>query len=79
MPVRLERCRLGWTAAAIDVLVALACYIAAYRLRFEGPDFARFFFLALRVFPHDGRPSRGGRLHCFNSIVPAVNECGQFV
>jgi ABC-type polysaccharide/polyol phosphate export permease len=36
---------------AFDVLVALACYVAAYRLRFEGPDFARFLVLALRVFP----------------------------
>lgn len=49
--VSLARLRTGVQAALVDLVVALACYVAAYRLRFEGNDFAQFLDSALRVFP----------------------------
>lgn len=47
----LARLRLGVLAAGVDLVIALGCYVAAYRLRFEGNDFAQFLDSALRVFP----------------------------
>ncbi len=45
------RLRFGVPAAVIDLTSALGCYVAAYRLRFEGADFTQFLESALRVFP----------------------------
>jgi homopolymeric O-antigen transport system permease protein len=49
--VPLERLRLGWLAAMLDVLTALACYVAAYRLRFAAADVRHFVSIALVAFP----------------------------
>lgn len=47
----LARLRLGWRAAAIDAAAVVLCFVAAYRLRFEGADFAHFLALGLRALP----------------------------
>lgn len=47
----LEGLRLGWPAALVDLLTAAACLVAAYRLRFDGPDFQHFLGVASNVLP----------------------------
>jgi lipopolysaccharide transport system permease protein len=37
-----EALRLGWAAALLDLVTSVASLIAAYRLRFDGPDFQHF-------------------------------------
>ena len=49
--VSLERLRLGWRATMLDVLTALGCYVAAYRLRFDAADARHFVSIALLAFP----------------------------
>ena len=49
--VSLEKLRLGWQAAMLDVLTALVCFVGAYRLRFGAADFFQFVSIALGAFP----------------------------
>jgi ABC-2 type transport system permease protein len=44
-----EALRLGWPAALVDLVTASACIVAAYRLRFGGPDFQHFLGIAFPV------------------------------
>ena len=39
------------TALAVDTALAVACYFAAYRLRFDSAEFARFLPTATRTLP----------------------------
>ena len=46
-----SRFRFGAVAAVVDLLVAVACFGAAYRFRFGSQDFAHFAPFAWRLFP----------------------------
>ena len=47
----LEQLRLGWRALLLDMLLAVACFTAAYRLRFAPGDFRHFLTVALADAP----------------------------
>lgn len=47
----IERARLGWPAALVDLLTAVVCLLVAYRFRFEGPDYQHFLGAASTVLP----------------------------
>jgi lipopolysaccharide transport system permease protein len=51
-PIRsFDTLRLGWPAALLDLFIAGACLVAAYRFRFGGPDFTHFLSVAGPVLP----------------------------
>jgi ABC-type polysaccharide/polyol phosphate export permease len=51
MPRSLTVLRFGWPAILIDALLAVACYLLAYRLRFDAGAFRHFLPLAAWALP----------------------------